>query len=106
VYTLAFLNGSAAAFLLRVGREPTPKGSWTVDEEYLAKVRVAIPRDRDATNRLLDLALGCVEAAHGTAADPELERELDGLVLDALGLGADARARLEAWGRETRPGRS
>ena len=66
LYALAFLNSSAAAFLLRIGREPTPKGSWNVNEEYLSLIKLPTP-DRETALRILELSEECVES--GVAGD-------------------------------------
>jgi N-6 DNA Methylase len=51
IYVMAFLNTVPAAAVLRIGRLPTAKGGWTVDGDYLATVRIAIPEDRGLVKR-------------------------------------------------------
>src|SRR5262249_10779464 len=103
LYALAFLNSSAAAFLLRIGREPTPKGSWNVNEEYLSLIRLPTP-DRDTAARILELSQECVGSATAGEASVAVESELDELVLKAYGLaGSELEKTVTTWAAETRP---
>lgn len=103
VYTMAFLNSSASAFLLRVGREPTPKGSWNVNEDYLRLVGIAVP-EKHAVEGILATVEECLAASRQGRAVVDFERRLDELVLDALGLSnTDAGQAIAAWAEEERP---
>jgi hypothetical protein len=102
LYALAFLNSSAAAFLLRIGREPTPKGSWNVNEEYLSLIKLPMP-DRAIAVRILALSQQCVDRARAADAPAELEAELDELVLSAYGLaGSETAKTITQWTAEVR----
>jgi hypothetical protein len=102
LYALAFLNSSAAAFLLRIGREPTPKGSWTVNEEYLSLIKLPTP-DQETAARILELSRRCVDLALVDEVPAALEDELDQLVLTAYGLaGSEAGTVITRWTSEVR----
>jgi hypothetical protein len=102
LYALAFLNSSAAAFLLRIGREPTPKGSWNVNEEYLSLIRLPTP-DRKTATRIFELSQHCVDLALADDVPSELEAELDQLVLAAYGLaGTEVDRAITQWVAEVR----
>jgi hypothetical protein len=97
LFALAFLNSTAAAFLLRIGREPTPKGSWNVNEDYLSLIKLPIP-ERDTASRLLDLSKSFVDDQAGTVVTPELAAELDRLVFHAYGLAdSDVERAVMSW---------
>jgi hypothetical protein len=94
---MAFLNSAPSAFLLKVGREPTPKGSWNVNEEYLRFVRLAVP-SAGLLERILSTASDCVEGVRRDESVAEQEAALDLLVLDALGLaGTDVARETLEW---------
>jgi hypothetical protein len=102
LYALAFLNSSAAAFLLRIGREPTPKGSWTVNEEYLSLIKLPTP-NTDIAARILELSRRLVDVALVEDVPAETEAELDGLVLAAYGLArSETEATIKRWASEVR----
>lgn len=100
VFALSFLNSSASAFLLRVGRKPTAKGSWTVSEDAIAWIPMAVPAT--AASLLRD-AEECVRQAKDGRVDPALEAQLDQQVLDCLRLDKATRAEISEWAREHRP---
>jgi len=103
LYALAYLNSSAAAFLLRIGREPTPMGSWNVNEDYLSLIRLATP-ERTTAGRILELSRECVELVRTGASPASCEAELDQLVLLAYGLGGtEVEERIIDWATATRP---
>ena len=103
VYVLAFLNAIPAAAVLRIGRLPTAKGSWTVDEAYLASVRIAVPDDSGIVRAIWTRSERLVlRTRQGDNARDDSE-ELDDLVGRALGLDADLRRELDEWAREERP---
>jgi hypothetical protein len=103
LYVMAFLNSSASAFLLRVGREPTPKGSWNVNEQYLRLIKIPIP-DTAIVQRLLTLADSCVQQTAAGQATSTEEAEIDDLVFQALGLTGSVAAReIAAWAAAERP---
>ena len=102
IYAMAFLNSAASGFLLKVGREPTPKGSWNVNEEYLSLVRLAVP-SADLLSQIFSKATGCVEKTRIGEAPRDLEVELDALIFQALGLDGTKLAReVTEWAREER----
>lgn len=100
VYAMAFLNATPAAAMLRIGRLPTPKGSWTVDENYLAAVRLAVPEDRELTRKIWRLSDALVAGVPVGADARATPRELDALVTRALGLAESTSAELAAWAAE------
>jgi hypothetical protein len=105
VYAMAFLNSSASAFLLRVGREPTPKGSWSVNEEYLRLVRIAVP-GKPVIESILESAEHCIEATRAGRSPEEHELHLDALVLEALGVAeSEAAEAVTNWATAERPER-
>jgi hypothetical protein len=100
-FALAFLNSSVSAFLLRVGRKQTAKGSWTVSEDATAWIPIVV--DPAGSAGLLSDAKACVRQAQAGHVDPSLEADLDGQVLDSLRLDAATRGEIKAWAREHRP---
>lgn len=100
VYAMAFLNATPAAAMLRIGRLPTPKGSWTVDENYLAAVRLAVPEDCELTRKIWRLSDALVAGFPVSADARATRRELDALITRALGLAESASAELAAWAAE------
>lgn len=102
IYAMAFLNSASSAFLLKVGREPTPKGSWNVNEEYLRFVRLGVP-SADLLERILATAGECVDGVGRGESVAELESELDLMVLEALGLaGTDIAREVLDWAQRER----
>ena len=100
LYALAFLNSSASAFMLRVGRNPTPKGSWSVNEEVVASVPLAISPH---ALTIIDETDALVRSVRNGALDRKREHDLDKLVLDALNLDAQTRHDVETWSSANRP---
>lgn len=102
VYSLAFLNSSASAFLLRVGRKATAKGSWTLTENAIGWVGIKLPVR--AAFQLLQDAEECVRQASVGSVDLELELDIDRQVLEALQLDSATRRDVAEWALEHRPG--
>ena len=102
IYAMAFLNSAASGFLLKVGRESTPKGSWNLNEEYLRLVRLAVP-SVDLLEQILSTATDCVETTRRGEDPGDLEVELDALIFEALGLSGTELAReVTEWAQEER----
>jgi hypothetical protein len=103
IYVMAFLNAVPAAAVLRIGRLPTAKGGWTVDEDYLVTVRIAVPDDSRLVQEIWSRSDSIVtRTSQGDAARDDHEC-LDDLVGRALGLDASLRRELEAWANAERP---
>jgi hypothetical protein len=101
-YVLAFLNSSAAAFLLRIGREPTPMGSWNINEEYLSLIRLPIP-DRGTAAQILERSRECVNLTRAGDSTSQSDAELDRLVFVAYGLaGTEDERTITSWAAEAR----
>lgn len=100
LYALAFLNSSASAFMLRVGRNPTPKGSWSVNEEVVASVPLAISPQ---AAMIITESDALVTDARQGLVDKAREAALDTLVLDSLQLDAQTRRDVETWVAANRP---
>ncbi len=103
VYVMAFLNAVPAAAVLRIGRLPTAKGGWTVDEDYLTTVRIAIPADRELVREIWWHADRVVTRTAQDDAALDDRELLDDLVGRALELDARVRRELEKWARAERP---
>jgi hypothetical protein len=100
IYVMAFMNAVPAAAVLRIGRLPTAKGGWSVDEEYLTSVRIAVPDD----NRLVqEIWSRSDHVVTRTSQGDVAGEDLDDLIGRALGLDAGVRRELEAWARAERP---
>jgi hypothetical protein len=100
---MAFLNATPAAAALRIGRLPTSKGGWTIDEDYLTRVRISVPDDAGLVEAIWarsDSLIG--RTSRGDAASDDRE-QLDDLVCRALGLDAAVRRQLDEWARAERP---
>lgn len=103
LYALAFLNSTVAAFLLRIGREPTAKGSWNVNERYLALIKLPTP-EATTVSRIIELSGECVDRVRVGTSPTEAESELDHLVFQAYDLaGSIVEAEIMAWSEEARP---
>jgi hypothetical protein len=101
VYALAFLNSSASAFVLRVGRKPTAKGNWTVTEDAISWIPIHV--SSDVTVEILERAHECVQAAKAHQVDRALEIALDDLVLGCLQLKRTTKDEIKAWAAKSRP---
>ena len=103
IYVMAFLNANPAAAALRIGRLPTPKGSWTVDEDYLASVRIAVPGDKALVCEIWTRSHHLVtRTSQGDTAHDERE-QLEALIGRALGFDAALQRELAAWAGPERP---
>jgi hypothetical protein len=102
LYVMAFLNAAPSAAVLRIGRLPTAKGGWTVDESYLRSVRIAVPEDSGLVSDICRAADAVVRRTRdGRSAHANLE-QLDALVPRALDLAEDVRKELNVWADATR----
>lgn len=103
VYVIAFLNAAPAAAALRIGRLPTAKGGWTIDEDYVTRVRISVPDDRPLVEELWSRSDSFItRTSRGEDAREDRER-LEDLVGRALGLDAALRQELATWAEEARP---
>lgn len=106
VYVIAFLNAVTAAAVLRIGRLPTAKGGWVVDDDYLASIQIAVPDDSGLVREIWARSDRVItRTSHGDSADEDRE-QLDALVAQALRLDANLWRELEAWARAERPAES
>jgi hypothetical protein len=103
VYVIAFLNAIPAAAVLRIGRLPTAKGGWVVDEDYLNSLRIAVPDDgavvREIWTRSNEV-IACTSRGDDAREDRD---ELEALVARALGLDPSVQRELQAWASVERP---
>jgi hypothetical protein len=103
VYVIAFLNAAPAAAALRIGRLPTAKGGWTIDEDYVTRVRISVPDDSALVQELWSRSDSFVTRT-GRGEDAREDRErLEDLVGRALGLDAAVRHELATWAAEVMP---
>ncbi len=54
-YSLAFLNSNYAQRRLTTGHRPTPKGSYTITEEYLKEIPIPTPTNKKCAKAIIDL---------------------------------------------------
>jgi len=54
-YCLAFLNSSYAQDRLITGHRPTPKGSYTITEEYLKEIPIPAPTNKSTVKAIIGL---------------------------------------------------
>lgn len=103
VYVLPFLNAAPAAAALRIGRLPTAKGGWTIDEDYLTRVRISVPTDSALIQQLWSRSDSFVTRTSRGEDAREDREHLEDLVGRALGLDDPLRRELAMWAAEVRP---